>query len=261
MSTATATHITPCPVAALAREAKQLFAAAELAEEREHTAAPEELTRAKVARKEADGRLSSAEERASFLRATEPVGALFQVHLILTLAELIASWVPEDHHQADLCARSLRAVTRMAYSVRNYIGETTGADPEEAGASYYMSSTFDPHRLLAELITGQAGDAEPDPMMEAIDAFRRGLDAYNRQLPDDATDESCAELAANTYESPMRRLQFDAPTPTTFAGAVAAVRLVHDEVNGAVFSEDLVVNVLGAALRYFGGSDPAPRTA
>jgi hypothetical protein len=250
---AAVTHTTPGAVAALAREAKQLFAAAELAEDREHSAPPEELTMARIARKEADGRLSNVEERATYLRAAEPVGALFQVHLILTLAELIASWVPEDHHQADLCARSLRAVTRMAYSVRDFIESTTGADPEDAGASYYMSREFDPHRLLGELITGPVGIAEPDPMLEAIDAFRRGLDAYNSNLPDDATDEACAELAANTYESPMRRLQFDAPTPTTFAGAVAAVRLVHDEVNGAVFSEDLVVNVLGAALRFFGG--------
>lgn len=94
----------------------------------------------------------------------------------------------------------------------------------------------------------EADAAEEDPLIGLIATYRAGMVAYNTDanagIGDDAYDE---RRAAETWR-PAYAVLTEAPPPAlTFAGAVAAVRLVVDEGGE---TSDIHIPLLEAALAY-----------
>lgn len=66
-----------------------------------------------------------------------------------------------------------------------------------------------------------------DPVVEAVQAYRAGMDDYNANAP--VEDELANAYAAQTYEPPMRVLMaWDQPA-TTKEGALAAIEMALEE--------------------------------
>lgn len=92
--------------------------------------------------------------------------------------------------------------------------------------------------------------AERDPLLELICAYRAGMAAYEADPlageDDDAYTERCA---AETWEPPFWALT-EPPPATTRAGAIEALRLVHEDLNQNSYSP-IMLPLLAAALGYF----------
>jgi hypothetical protein len=98
-------------------------------------------------------KLDGIEKAAAVFPATSAVGAMFQLSLIKDFADLIASWVPEDSERVRECDDARKAIVRMCYSIRDYLGAITGAKPDGPCAEYFMSEKYNPHRLIAAAIS------------------------------------------------------------------------------------------------------------
>lgn len=137
----------------------------------------------------------------------------------------------------------------LAFPIRSF------ADAQAKG-SYLTSETFgldeyDVETLLASM-AGSEIDARQlvaDPIVDAIDAFRDGLMAFDA-TPSAITDLDEDGAIARTYGAPMDVLmEWDRPAQT-LAGAVAAIRLADEEnikFSGSVIAE----NMVRAASAYF----------
>ncbi|MFG1373392.1 hypothetical protein V5F32_14560 [Xanthobacter oligotrophicus] len=92
--------------------------------------------------------------------------------------------------------------------------------------------------------------AEHDPLLHLICAYRAGMAAYEADPlaggDDDAYTEHCA---ANTWEPPFWALT-EPPPARTRAGAIEALRLVHEDLKQNVESP-ITRPLLAAALGYF----------
>jgi hypothetical protein len=95
-------------------------------------------------------RLLGLQDYATHLETKTALGAMFQIHQILYLAERIESWVPEDSERAFACEADLKAIERMVYSLSAFIETTTGANPDDACGEYYMPRDGNPHELARE---------------------------------------------------------------------------------------------------------------
>jgi len=88
----------------------------------------------------------------------------------------------------------------------------------------------------------------PDPLLDAIRAFREGLADYNANAPqDDAAAEAYAEMS---YVPPMAVLEEWEEPATTRRGALEALRLIAEE-NDDFAASPVVGPLLAAALAYF----------
>ena len=126
-----------------------------------------------------------------------------------------------------------------------------------AKASYLLEYDHDQYQadMVETLLASMAGvDPEPrqqidDPLVDAIDAYRKGLAAFNAtpsaiiELDDDA-------VIARTYGPPMRVLmEWEAPAKT-LTGAIAAIHLADEE--SISFTASLIAeNMVKAAIAYF----------
>jgi len=96
--------------------------------------------------------------------------------------------------------------------------------------------------------------AEPDPLRDMIAAYRAGCVAFNadpRAGGDD--DEYTAAVSAATWEPPFWALT-EAPPARTWAGAVEALRLVHEEFD-AVMASPIIPPLVAAALAFLKGAE------
>jgi hypothetical protein len=100
-------------------------------------------------------KLEGIENAASHFPANSATGALFQLSLIHSMADLIESWIPEDSERADAGTEARKAIDRMCYSIRDFIASKTGANPEDGCGDYYMSESYNPHRLIEDAIDGK----------------------------------------------------------------------------------------------------------
>lgn len=121
-----------------------------------------------------------------------------------------------------------------------------------------MPGTCEHNGAIASLLASMGGalaapglPVEPDPFLALDAAYRQSLADYEAMdMPTGAAEEAGAEA---TYRPHYRRLCDAPPTPTTFAGALAAVRLAFDEEDTCGHNEDFTINTLRAALAYFDG--------
>lgn len=92
-----------------------------------------------------------------------------------------------------------------------------------------------------------------DPILDAIQAYEAGMDAYNTSgIPDRIgfTDEERDDIADATYRQPLEALDNWAAPAVTHQGAVAALRFACKEANDFAAS-DAMVALMHAALAYF----------
>lgn len=142
----------PCPVAALADEARQLIDA--------HIAVDAEITPIKAdystqAHKDAllqatTTYLDAAMRRASYTQATSAKGALFQLcsiaHHVLDLDDMIIREIDARTPDAS------KAIMRLLHSIADFIEETTGANLDEACGDWFMSQQASEPGRLAEAL-------------------------------------------------------------------------------------------------------------
>ncbi|MGU3496305.1 hypothetical protein ACLBXM_19875 [Xanthobacteraceae bacterium A53D] len=91
------------------------------------------------------------------------------------------------------------------------------------------------------------GGAAADPLLSLISACRAGNEAYNA-VPRDVDDDLAI---ASTY-GPFYAALASAPAATTRAGALAALRFLHKELEHT--NIDAAPAILSAALAYFDGA-------
>ncbi len=110
--------------------------------------------------------------------------------------------------------------------------------------------------ILATLVGTAPGCAstpthviEADPLLDLVNLYRNTRDGLEaRRIEDD--DEFDAEMD-RIIDPLWRRLKHETPTATTEAGAIAALRLAHEEGQHSVGSFDK--SLVAAALSYFEG--------
>ncbi|MGO8738783.1 hypothetical protein [Rhodoblastus sp.] len=143
-----------CRVEQLQREAAVLIKAHAIADRKkvsDRTASVILDMRMRVLSEKLDG----IESAASFFPANSATGALFQLSLIHSMADVIQSWIPEDSERAEAGTEARQAISRMCYSIRDFIVAQTGANPEDGCGDYYMSESYNPHRLIEDAIAGR----------------------------------------------------------------------------------------------------------
>lgn len=102
-------------------------------------------------------KLHGIQEAAAVFPANSALGAMFQLHLIADLADQIESCVPEDSQENSECKEWRNAITRMCYSIRDYLSAITGAKAEDACEEYFLPESGNPHRLIEEAVVGKSG--------------------------------------------------------------------------------------------------------
>ncbi|MEI9417582.1 hypothetical protein [Mesorhizobium sp. Cs1321R2N1] len=88
-----------------------------------------------------------------------------------------------------------------------------------------------------------------DPVLDLVNRFRVGILAYDEQAGD-SDDAACHRLAAVTFRPPMAEIEAWEGPATTRAGAMAALRLVNDDLRDCG-SSDMVRPLVAAATAYF----------
>ena len=68
----------------------------------------------------------------------------------------------------------------------------------------------------------------PDPLLEMIREYDRQMAIFERDCPDD--NAAADALRERTFDPVLHRLETDPPAPTTFAGAVAGLGFVENEL-------------------------------
>lgn len=122
-----------------------------------------------------------------------------------------------------------------------------------------MNQIVDRHSLVAvtPVASMPAGCELSDLLLDAVMAFRRGIDEYNALAP---RDEEADVIAEATYVPPMDVLiAWDQPA-TTLAGAREALRLMIEELRDHERPPELVP-MLTAVLGYLDGQTPPPSVA
>lgn len=89
-----------------------------------------------------------------------------------------------------------------------------------------------------------------DPLLELVREYRQQLTAFNRS-PSTMTVGEEQALAVATWVPLYDLLCTAPPNATTLAGAIEAVRLVHDGEAHCGNQPGLTINVLAAALAFF----------
>ena len=159
--------VDPCPVSALAREAKLLIdrynaadniavEAAQKIEEANRTGAEEDrrdaVTKHTGAQRQMDqcfDFLDGVASRATYLRAESARGALFQLFLISDKINSLSSLVIDESDRRK--ANQIEAATdRMLYSVAEFIEHTFGVSPADTCGEFYMSAKLNPHKSINE---------------------------------------------------------------------------------------------------------------
>lgn len=155
----------------------------------------------------------------------------------------------------DACERTTNAMDDI---VAAPIATLADMRAKAAYLARIMPGTCEHNGTVAALLASMGGvlaapgwPVEPDPFLALDAAYRQSLADYEAMdMPTWAAEEAGAEA---TYRPHYRRLRDAPPTPTTFAGALAAVRLAFDEEDTCGHDEDFTINTLRAALAYFDG--------
>jgi len=92
-----------------------------------------------------------------------------------------------------------------------------------------------------------AAPAVSDPLVEAINAYRAGMQDYNGNSPDDT--QGADDYIEVSYGPPMERLEAWKAPAITRKGAVEALRLAIKE-NSDYYANSLVGSMVLAALGY-----------
>jgi serine phosphatase RsbU (regulator of sigma subunit) len=151
--------MSPCRVAQLAQDAVAITDAHARADAKQRDSDDQNENNAlDIQMRVLTEKLDGIEKAAAVFPATNAIGAMFHLSLIKDAADLIESWVPEESERKNECDEARKAIVRMCYSIRDYIGAITGANPADAGGEYFMSEKYNPHRLIEEAMAQKADD-------------------------------------------------------------------------------------------------------
>lgn len=141
---AASTYSTECPVAALALTAKTLIDNHNRLDLLALSTRGPKCETIKRLRDDLGDQIFSVGDSASYLLARSGVGALFQIHLIRNLLEILVS--PPDHGTAEdeVRRQASAAIDRMLYSIRDEVERITGDCAEDACSAYYMPKEHAP---------------------------------------------------------------------------------------------------------------------
>ena len=89
-------------------------------------------------------RREALENMAAEIQASSLEGAMVQVMLACTAADMIAASTEETAEQ------DMRTVSKLLYSALSLLEEQAGVPREELGGEAYMTRDLDPHALVAE---------------------------------------------------------------------------------------------------------------
>ncbi|MFG1414060.1 hypothetical protein V5G24_23445 [Xanthobacter sp. VTT E-85241] len=148
MAQADTVHTTQCPLLPVIQEVRALSAAWDRALVRRSRAGHA----AQIAIDAQMEAISDVQDclvaRASQLLPESAVGAMFHIHLISYLAELVEDRIPQDSEREQEALEMIKRIKTMCYAVRTYIEHTSGARAEDALGEYYMARELDPHVLV-----------------------------------------------------------------------------------------------------------------
>lgn len=125
---------------------------------------------------------------------------------------------------------------------------------EETAEIGFDDESFHFRDFLKTLIPGPAGlvDPVPDPLLEAIKAYRAGLIEFNRLAAEDDDDVRWSEYGAMTYEPWQEKLDNWTEPARTRESAIEALRAALGEDDG-VYGTDAAECMVRAALGYLEG--------
>lgn len=172
----------------------------------------------------------SADARAAFVSADET----FQAAAEVTFEAIDAIVAVPIHTLADMRAKAVFLSTVMPPRCLEY---------NEALAALLAS-------MSGEFITVLDLPAEPDPLLAVIGDYRRNMAVFNAS--GEMTSDEDDALAAATWRPHYNALRTGQPAATSLTGAVAALRLAAEDMEGCQDTE-LVGGLVRAALAYFDG--------
>jgi hypothetical protein len=155
-----------CPVAALIPEAQGLIDAYSVADSADFEArrrpktddAEQSRFRHDDQMKKALDYLDGVTARASFLKATSALGALFQLCLINSLTSDLETYAADEDRGNAIEAE--HAIDRMLYSIAGFIEHETGEKMEDACSDYFMARRLNPHAIVAAALALAKSDNE-----------------------------------------------------------------------------------------------------
>ncbi|GGF56578.1 hypothetical protein GCM10007301_15320 [Azorhizobium oxalatiphilum] len=102
-------------------------------------------------------RQKGLEVQASHLKAKSRLGAIYQIHLILSAADLLRTCVAEGSGDALTADEDLSTIKRMCHSVRAYLEQDCEESAHAVGSDYYMPHACDPHQLIEDALYREEG--------------------------------------------------------------------------------------------------------
>jgi hypothetical protein len=119
----------------------------------------------------------------------------------------------------------------------------------------YVLNVGSAHEELTAMVQERLQPVLGDPLLVLINEYRVAQAAYR------AAPEHEDEAEERAFHVPYMRLCESPPNATTLEGALAAIRLVHEEEATCGSQPDLTTKVLASALAFFdaGGAGPLGR--
>ncbi|MBB5043466.1 hypothetical protein [Shinella fusca] len=167
---------------------------------------------------------------------------------------------PEYEQSWASCKKLIRYQCRTEEDVRRKVmAILENGWLEETAEIGFGDEPFHFRDFLKTLIPGPAGlvDPVPDPLLEAIKAYRAGLIEFNRLAAEDDDDVRWSEYGAMTYEPWQEKLDNWTEPARTRESAIEALRAALGEDDG-VYGTDAAECMVRAALGYLEGGKRVP---